>query len=193
MLQKWSIRLQGLLMPILLAVALLLLAGTAVIAATRLTEHQVQNTAVGGDELPPEREKDSESESPTITFIDSPAPTCYRPVANTDTCFVEWQYLFVSTDASDYIITMTVSIDGQMRAYFNGFFQNSMFVPATMTSPGYQVVCGVPGSGGVAEMGNSYSYILRARDSQGLGSANYGSVSCPAGLYKTYLPVMQRP
>lgn len=193
MLRKWIVRLQGLLMPILLALALLLLAGTAVIAATRLTEHQVQNTVAGSDELPPERERDSSPDVPAITFIDSPAPTCYRPVVNTDTCFIEWQYLSVSTGSSDYIITMTVSIDGQMRAYFNGFFQNSMFVPATMASPGYQVVCGVPGSGGVAELGSNYSYTLRARDSQGLGSANYGSVTCPVGLYKTYLPVIQRP
>ncbi len=49
-----------------------------------------------------------------------------------------------------------------------------------MLGDGFQVACGPLGAGGNPTLGESYGYTIRARDSAGLGSANYGSVYCPA-------------
>ncbi len=73
---------------------------------------------------------------------------------------------------------MTVEIDGKKRARYNGFFQTDMYIPSEMLV--FQVACGAPGSGGDPNLGLNHTYTLRARDSAGLGAANYGSVTCPA-------------
>jgi hypothetical protein len=134
-----------------------------------------------------------EADSPAISFIDSPSPTCYRPAPGTGACYIQWQYLSVTAAASSYIISMTVSIDDDLRAYHGGFFQTSMIIPAQMTAPGYRVTCGLPGSGGLPDWGNIYSYQIRARDTAGLSAANSGSVRCPADTVTIYLPIVMRP
>lgn len=137
----------------------------------------------------PQREVDA----PTISFIDSPSPTCYLPAPGTGACYIQWEYLSVTTAASSYIISMTVAIDGNLRAYHTGFFQTAMTIPGEMTAPGYRVTCGPPGSGGIPGWGNIYAYQIRARDSAGLQAANSGSVRCPADTVMAYLPFVRRP
>jgi hypothetical protein len=90
------------------------------------------------------------------------------------------------------MISMTVSIDGHLRAYHSGFFQTTMFVPGEMYDPGFRVTCGFPGAGGTAGMGNTYSYIIRARETGGLAAANYGSVTCPADVVTVFVPLILR-
>jgi hypothetical protein len=141
---------------------------------------------------PPRREIQGEVESPTISFIDNPTATCSRPVAGTGECYIQWNYLNVTASSSQYVISMTVSIDGRLRAYHSGFFQTSMFVPGDMYDPGFRVTCGLPGAGGVAEMGNTYNYIIRARETGGLSAANYGSVTCPADVVEVFVPLIVR-
>jgi hypothetical protein len=48
-----------------------------------------------------------------------------------------------------------------------------------MNPSGYKVACGAANSSGLREWGKSYAYTIRARDSANLGSANYGTVTCP--------------
>lgn len=134
-----------------------------------------------------------EADSPAISTIDSPSPTCYRPAPGTGACYIQWDYMFVTAASGANIITMTVSIDNHLRAYHAGFFQSSMFIPAEMTAPGYRVTCGKPGSGGLPDWGNIYPYQIRARDTTGLSAANFGSVRCPADTVMAYLPVVARP
>jgi len=141
---------------------------------------------------PPRREVQGEIESPAISFVDSQTPTCYRPVAGTGECYIQWNYLYVTASSSQYIISMTVSIDGHLSAYHSGFFQTSMFVSGEMYEPGFRVTCGFPGAGGVAGMGNTYSYIIRARETGGLSTANYGSVTCPADVVQVFMPLVVR-
>jgi hypothetical protein len=141
---------------------------------------------------PPRREVQGDPESPAISFINNPTPTCYRPVAGTGECYIQWNDLYVTASSSQYIISMTVSIDGRLRAYHSGFFQTSMFIPGDMYEPGLRVTCGLPGVGGVAGMGNSYSYIVRARETGGLSAANYGSVTCPADVAQVFMPLVLR-
>lgn len=136
------------------------------------------------------REIQSEIESPTISFIDSPSATCYR--ASVGTCYIEWSYLSVSASASQYIISMTVSINDRMRAYHSGFFQTSMYIPGDMLGPGFKVACGWPGASGAPELGYSYPYVIRAAETGGLKSANYGTVTCPADKGVVFLPIVAK-
>jgi hypothetical protein len=130
----------------------------------------------------------SEIEQPTISFIDSPAATCYQPDRSHNTCTIEWNYLYVSASSSQYIISMTASIDNHLVAYHSGFFQTSMYIPGDMVSHGFKVACGSRDTSG---LGNTYAYTLRARETGGLSAANYGSVTCP-GVYLVYAPSIRR-
>jgi hypothetical protein len=140
----------------------------------------------------PHREAGDGIESPTISFIDSPSATCYRPVVGTGACYIQWNYLSVSAASGSYVISMTVTIDDHLRAYHSGFFQNSIYIPGDMTAPGYKVTCGAPGSGVTEEWGNTYSYVIRARDTEGLKAANYGSVTCPADVVTNFTPFLRK-
>ncbi|MCA9971664.1 MAG: hypothetical protein KC425_15675 [Anaerolineales bacterium] len=140
----------------------------------------------------PHRETSAAPDSPDISFIDSPNPTCHVPDPGTGICYVQWGYLYVTAAPGAYVISMTVTIDDHLRAYHAGFFQTAMYIPADMTAPGYRVACGAPGSGGAPDLGSSYSYAIRARETTGLTAANYGTVSCPADLALLYLPVIRR-
>jgi hypothetical protein len=138
------------------------------------------------------REVIGEIESPTISFISNPSATCSLPAPGTGACYIQWEYLNVTAASSSYIISMTVQIEDRVRAYHSGFFQNSMYIPAQMTAPGYKVVCGEPNPAGPPGLGNSYNYTIRARDSDGLSAANYGTVTCPADVVRLFLPVIQK-
>ena len=72
---------------------------------------------------PNKQERQGDPSAPDISFIDSPTAQCYMPVAHKDTCYIQWGYLQVSASTSQYIISMTVAIDGRMRSYHSGFFQ----------------------------------------------------------------------
>ncbi len=118
--------------------------------------------------------------SPDIGFIDSPSATCYQPDHSKDECFINWYYLSVSA-SPNYMITMTATLnDFGPVAHVQGFFQTSMYVPYNMLDRGFSVACGPAGAGGKTLLGKAYAYTIRARDSAGLSSANYGTVYCPA-------------
>ena len=138
------------------------------------------------------REVIGEIESPTISFISNPSATCSLPAPGTGACYIQWEYLNVTAASSSYIISMTLQIGDRIRAYHTGFFQNSMTIPAGMTAPGYKVLCGEPNPAGPPGLGNSYNYITRARDSDGLSAANYGTVTCPADVAHIFLPIIQK-
>jgi hypothetical protein len=105
-----------------------------------------------------------------------------------NTCYIEWSYLYVTASTSQYIISMTVSIDNRLVAYHSGFFQTYMYIPSDMMGRGFNVACGPRSANG---LGKSYAYTLRARETGGLGAANYGSVTCP-GVYLVYAPLIKR-
>jgi hypothetical protein len=127
-------------------------------------------------------------DQPTISFIDSPSATCYQPASARNTCYIEWNYLYVTASASQYIISMTVSIDNRLVANHSGFFQTYMYIPSDMVGHGFKVACGPRNASG---LGKTYAYTLRARETGGLTAANYGSVTCP-GVYLVNLPLIKR-
>lgn len=175
-----------------MAIAALAIVWVVVVRAALNAQSEVQFQGDTGEEPPPRRERQSDPQAPEISFIDSPTATCYRPIDRLDTCYIEWNYLAVTASSSQYIISMTVSIDGKLRAYYAGFFQTSMYVPADFHKPGFMVTCGKKGASGYPNLGKSYSYILRARETGGLAAANYGSVTCPYGFPGVYLPWVAR-
>lgn len=119
-------------------------------------------------------------DQPQIGFIDSPTVACVQPDPAKNECFINWYYLSVSADPS-YIISMTVRLnDFGYVANYSGFFQKSMYVPYNMNPLGYKVACGALGSGGKPQLGMGYGFTIRARASDGLSSANFGTVYCPA-------------
>ncbi len=121
--------------------------------------------------------------APNITAIDSPAPQCYRPEPYTDRCYIQWAYQETVATSSNYIISLTVSIDNRVRAYYAGFFQTSLYAPSDLTAPGFQVACGLPGASGAGPtLGNTYTWKVQARESSGLQAQNTGRVSCPADV-----------
>ena len=109
-------------------------------------------------------------------------------MASVNTCYITWHHLSGTASDSQYVVSMTISIDNRLRAYHAGFFQTSMYVPGDMYGPGFQVTCGPQGAAG---MGSTYAYTLRARETGGLSAANYGSVTCP-GVNLVYLPAVRR-
>ncbi len=140
----------------------------------------------------PDLENSRDAESPTISFIDSPSATCYLPTPGTGSCYIQWNYMYVTAASGSYIISATISIDNRLRAYHAGFFQTAMYIPGDMMDPGFRVTCGELGSGGNPLLGKMYAYTIRARETTGNSSANYGSVTCPADLARIYLPVLPK-
>jgi hypothetical protein len=119
-----------------------------------------------------------------ISFIDSPTATCYQPDRRVDECFINWYYLSVSAGTPNYMhfMSLTLNATGGIGLYY-GFFQESMYVPYNMHDRGFRVKCGplVPSADpSVPDHGNSYGYTIRARNTEGLAAANYGTVFCPA-------------
>lgn len=99
---------------------------------------------------------------------------CYQPDPAQDACSIQWNYLNVTATAPEYVLTMTVTIDGRLRSYYSGFFQSGMYVPQGLHTPGFRVACGVLGASGHPQLGKTYAYAIKAQDTGGLTAANYG-------------------
>jgi hypothetical protein len=144
----------------------------------------------------PYRERSSESgdeREPDISFIDSPSATCFRPQQNSNTCYVNWNYMYVTASSTQYVISMTLQIDGQNRAYYSGFFQSSMYIPSSMHADGFEVACGPEEEAGFPGFGSAHTYTIRARETGGLKAANYGTVICPPmDIRPVFFPVVQK-
>jgi hypothetical protein len=116
----------------------------------------------------------------SISFIDSPSVACYQPDPAQNACYINWYYMSVNANPN-YMIAMTVTLNTiGIVARTHGFFQTSMYTPYNMFGNGFKVECGALGSGGHGQMGKAYAWTITAKDSSNLGSANYGSVYCPA-------------
>ena len=116
--RKWF----SLVMVALTVIALAIAANTLVARAAKSSAPSVISERT--DQF--RREIHADEQSPAISFIDSPSPTCYR--SSVGTCYLEWSYLSVSASPSQYIISMTVSINDRVLAYHAGFFQTSMYI-----------------------------------------------------------------
>jgi hypothetical protein len=169
----------------LIVIGLLISASTLAVRAAGPIGTLIMEEAFGARR---EIQSDKEIDQPTISFIDNPSATCYQPETSRNDCYITWNYLYVTASSSQYIISMTVSIDDRLVAYHSGFFQTSMYVPGDLFGRGFKVACGPRDAIG---LGNTYAYTTRARETGGLSAANYGAVRCP-GLYQVFLPLVKR-
>ena len=175
---------------IFIAAALLLALGWAVVDRSTALATSDAHTPPTGDG--PHQERDQRPDAPTISFIDSQTPSCFHNENERDFCTIQFNYMYVTASTNQYIISMSVRIDNRIRGYYSGFFQNYMYIPSDMNEDGFTVRCGQLGSGGTPYLGQAYSYIIRARESTGLGAANYGTVYCPAGPRMVHLPLVRK-
>ncbi len=130
----------------------------------------------------PLREREVAADAPTISFVYSPSATCYREDPSSNLCYIEWTYLYVTAGSGQSMQEMTVEIDGRLRAIFGGFFQTAMYVPSDMYAQALIVACGPRGGGGDPNRGNAYAFAVRAKETGGLTTANYGTVTCPFAI-----------
>jgi hypothetical protein len=163
--------------------------GKSLTAAFAVASTVLLANAVGAQNLPAPTTQVSGTSTRTgvigaIGFIDSPNAYCFQPDQAQNVCYVNWGTIHVDA-APNYMISLTIELDGRLVARNNGFFQTSMTIPASMHGQGYKMACGAKGAGGDPDWGKAYSYVIRARDSANLGSANYGTVYCPPYLYPT--------
>jgi hypothetical protein len=97
----------------------------------------------------------------------------------------------VSTGSTQSVVTMTVRIDDDLRANYQGYFQSVMRVPAAFHGNGFEVTCGEAGVDGVPGMGHAYDWTLRAADSAGNETSNQGTVTCPPlDPIQTFIPLL---
>lgn len=157
-------------MPTLLALALLPFAGVA-----DSPPLPAQNAATQESEGDNTRSRVAPQ---SIGLIDTTNSHCYQPDPRRNVCYINWFYHQVSTTA--YMKYLRVSIAGRVVSNVQGFFQKSLYLPASSTSPGYRVACGTLGSGGDAALGAAYPFTISAEDTDGFKSANYGTIYCPA-------------
>jgi hypothetical protein len=169
----------------LIIIGLVLAASALVVRAAGLIGPVIAEEAAGNRR---EIQSDAEINQPNISFIDSQSATCDQPDTSRNDCYITWNYLYVTASTSQYIISLTVNIDSRLRAYHSGFFQTYMYIPGDVYGRGFKVACGPRDAMG---LGNTYAYTLRARETGGLGAANYGSVRCP-GIYLVYTPIVRR-
>lgn len=141
---------------------------------------------------PPYPHISDEGQSPAISFIDSPSPSCINPNPGSGVCYIRWPQISVSAGSSQYIISMTVSLDNHIQAYVSGFFQTTMNIPSDLLGSGFKVTCGFPGSGGSPLFGKSYAYNIVARETGGLTAQSSGTIQCPADIVKINLPIIKR-
>ncbi|MFZ5808874.1 MAG: hypothetical protein ACOY16_06305 [Chloroflexota bacterium] len=141
---------------------------------------------------PPYPHVSDEGQSPDISFINSPSPSCVNPNPGTGICYIRWPQISVSAGSSQYIISMTVSLDNHIQAYVSGFFQTAMNIPGNLLGSGFKVTCGFPGSSGSPLYGKSYTYNIVARETGGLTAQSNGIIQCPADIVKINLPIIKR-
>lgn len=161
--------------PLWAGFAVLVLSGLPFVPPAQAAEPPVQLL-----DIVPHRETDALPGVPTISFIDSPTANCYGPLDEINACYIQWSSLEVSATSPQYIERMTVTIGGRVRAVYTGFFQTSMTVPPGMQKEGFKVACGIAGASGDPASGFNYAYSIKARETGGLTSANYGTAVCPA-------------
>ena len=129
--------------------------------------------------------------SPNVGFITSNLPTCSQPDPAINTCYINWDTLYVSGAPATYMLAMTVTINSRIRAVYRGFFQDYLYADNEMHGKGFKVACGGFGASGDPLTGLRHTFMIQAEDSNRAKATNTGSVSCPA-VRLVYLPVVIR-
>ena len=118
-------------------------------------------------------------------------PYSAQVAADTPACVIRIRS--ISASSSDPNFTgVQISVNGKTRAYVSNFFETSTNLSEEMLGEGLQVVCGTPGSGGVAGEGKTYTVEISAIVHGGSPVNDTTNVTCPFYVSKTYLPNIRR-
>ncbi len=119
-------------------------------------------------------------ESPALSRLATQMPFCYQPDPAEDVCYINFRQNSVQAGTDKSMFGMTVTIAGEVRVLYRGFFDSSLNAVYGMHGDGFKVQCGAPGEGGVPSMGASYRlYIIAEENATGVKSANSGTIRCP--------------
>ncbi len=126
--------------------------------------------------------------SVTLTMSD---PVCDQVLPANGSCSIQFNSLSASgSDAS--FSRVEVLVNGKLRVYEAGFFENSAYLTPLMLPGGLLVACGRPNSGGSPDYGKSYLLTANAYMADGTSASDSASVLCPAFDGKTYIPAVRK-
>jgi len=132
-------------------------------------------------------------EMPETSDMDSMTPHCHKLQPRTDICYINWYDIAVQVDDPISITSITIKIDGKMRANYQGFFQSNAYISNKSNGLGFQVSCGYEGADGYAGLGYRHTYAISYVNSLGNGELHTGYVHCPANnLLPVYLPLLSK-
>lgn len=132
-------------------------------------------------------------EMPETDDMYSMTPHCYKLQPRTDICYINWYDMAVQVEDPISITSITIKIDGKMRANYQGFFQSNAYISNKVNGLGFQVSCGYEGADGYAGLGYRHTYAISYVNSLENGELHTGSALCPANnLLPVYLPLLSK-
>jgi hypothetical protein len=140
--------------------------------------------------LPGDRGQAAPQATLTVTMSN---PACVQSPANSGTCYVIIRG--ITATASDQSFTnLDISIDGQVRARVQTFFESTAYVYHNMFGRGLLVSCGRPNEGGNPAFGHRYQVAFNGYlASSGVPAASGTAlVYCPYYEGKVYLPIVRK-
>jgi len=118
-------------------------------------------------------------------------PACIQPSPPSGNCSIQIRQLS-ATGSDATFARVEVSVNGKLRVYMAGFFENSASLTSEMLGKGLAVSCGRPNDGGKPEYGKSYTLAASAYMSGGESASDSATVYCPYFDGKVYLPILRR-
>ncbi len=118
-------------------------------------------------------------------------PYCVQTALKSGTCLIKLRYAQASTTDMSFS-HIEVSINGKVRAYVSGFFENSAYLDTSMLGGGLQVACGRQNVSGIPDMGQEYTVGLTAFATDSSSLVDTANVICPYYEGKVYLPIIRK-
>jgi hypothetical protein len=118
-------------------------------------------------------------------------PYCVQDVQTSGACRIVLRYFYASTADSSFN-HIEVAINGKVRAYMTGFFENSAYLSSAMLGNGLKVACGGKNASGIPDMGRQYAVTLSGFATGSSPVVDVANVTCPYYQGTTYLPLLRK-
>ena len=124
----------------------------------------------------------------TLTVSD---PYCVQDSETAGACLINLRYFYASTSDSSFN-HIEIAINGKVRAYMTGFFENSAYLTYAMLGNGLKVACGGKNASGIPDMGRQYAVTLSGFATGSSPVVDVANVTCPYYQGTTYLPLLRK-
>jgi hypothetical protein len=118
-------------------------------------------------------------------------PYCSQVSTNSPTCLIVFRSIY-ATSSDPGFLGIQISVNGQARAFFSNFFENTVTINNSMLGNGLQVECGEPNASGVAGYGLVYNVGISATFSNSSATTDTAVVTCPYYQDRLYLPTLRK-